>query len=352
MINLKSLMMVSVAVISLTSFANASEIGYLGSRDDIIVNNNADAPEAEEMMDMQESDNTVDSVVNSKIETMKETSTQPVQSKAVQPAMAQPTPVQESAVVPEKMETRTVSTPDGRMKTITMKTPVVTEKTSSTMTSGDMAATSRTMPAAPTGMSGDVPPNAKPGECYAKVLIPAITETKTDRIQVSEEQKVLDRIVPAQYETQTERVMVKDARTYWKAGKGPISKVNEVTGEILCLVEEPAEYKNIEKRVLIAPERPEYKMVPAKFENVSKTNIITAESWEWRRILCETNLSTEAITSIQRALNTKGYNLNIDGRLGESTMTAINNYQTKNSLASRGITYETLDHLGVSLAGA
>lgn len=331
--SLKSLLMVAVATVSLAACTNADQdMAYLGTRDDIIVNNAGSTKVAETAVTNEVQTAKIDIENTVKIET--------------QEAQAN----METAVVSE--QTKTISVDGKPMETVTMKS-VTTEKVASEV-SGQTAnvAPSAGTPTMSTGAAGDVPPNARPGECYAKVLIPAITESVTERFQVSEEQKVLDRIIPAKYQTTTERVKVKEARQYWKAGTGPITKKNEVTGEILCLVEEPAEYKTIEKRVLVSPEQPQYKMVPAKFDTITKQNIIKAESWEWRRILCETNLSANAITQIQRALNSKGYNVAPDGRLGNATMNAINSYQLKNGLASRGITYETLNHMGVTLTGA
>ncbi len=343
--NLNSLLMVAVAAVALSacnSGLGSDEVGYLGTRDDIIVNNSGTTQVAKTV---------AEETAKAKIETVKASTTEKVD--AVTEVKIGET-LAEAIDVPEaKTVTQKVSVDGQPMKTVTMKEPVTTQRVSSIATNNttDVVSASTT-PALPSGATGDIPPNAKPGECYAKVLIPAVTETKTERFQVSEEQKVLDRIIPAKYEITTERVKVKEARQYWKAGHGPITKVNEVTGEILCLVEEPAEYKTIEKRVLVSPEKPQYKTIPAQFDTITSQNIIKSESWEWRRILCETNLSTAAIMQIQRGLNAKGYNLAVDGKLGSSTMDAINSYQLKNGLASRGITYETLNHMGVSLAGA
>ncbi len=305
--NFKTILMVAAAVTTLAACNYGDQdMGYLGDRNDIIVSNNG-VKEAVKMEAKAE-------MASAKAEGMK--------------------------VASDTMEAE-------------MKTAVVTERVSTTTTD---TTNSTITPAAgapmPSGAQGDIPPNARPGECYAKVLIPAVSETATQRIQVAEEQKVLNRIIPAKYETTTERIKIKEARQYWKAGHGPITKKNEVTGEILCLVEEPAEYKTIEKRVLVTPEQPEYKTVPAQFETVTQKKIIQAESWEWRRILCETNLGQSAIMQIQRGLQSKGYNVTADGRLGTETLNAINSYQLKNGLASRGITYETLNHMGVSLTGA
>ncbi len=358
MSSFKSLLMVAVATVLLGACSGSDDdIGYLGSRDDIIVNNAGSTQVAETAVKVETQTAEADietavevgtQEVKADMETVVKVETQEAKADmetAVQVETQEAKADMEAAVVPE---TKTISQDGKPMETVTMGAATSEKVSSKTATiSPSAGATS-----VPTGATGDVPPNARPGECYAKVLTPAITESTSERIQISEEQKVLDRIIPAKYQTTTERVKVKEARQFWKAGKGPITKKNEVTGEILCLVEEPAEYKNIEKRVLVSPEQPEYKMVPAKFETITKQNIIKAESWEWRRILCETNLSSTAIMQIQRALNIKGYNLKPDGKLGNSTMDAINNYQLKNSLASRGITYETLDHIGVTLTGS
>lgn len=199
-------------------------------------------------------------------------------------------------------------------------------------------------------MSGDLPANAKPGECYAKVLIPAKVEGVEETVQVSEEQKVLARIIPAKYEVKRERVLVKEATQVWKPGRGAKEKINQTTGEILCLVEEPAIYKTIEKRVLIAPETPEYKIIPAKFQTITHTKTIEPATMEWRRILCETNVTPSVIMSIQKALNNKGYNSGvIDGRLGSKTLRAIEKYQRDNNLPLSGLSYDTIDSLGVKL---
>lgn len=53
-------------------------------------------------------------------------------------------------------------------------------------------------------------PDAKPGECYAKVIIPAKYETQTEDVVVSEASKRIE-VIPAKYETVQEKVMVQDA---------------------------------------------------------------------------------------------------------------------------------------------
>ena len=53
-------------------------------------------------------------------------------------------------------------------------------------------------------------PNAKPGECYAKVAIPA--QYKTENVKViTREASVRFEMVPAKYQTVEEKVLVKEA---------------------------------------------------------------------------------------------------------------------------------------------
>ena len=286
-----------------------------------------------------------------------------------------------------------------------------------------------------------LPPNAKAGECYARVLVPpryeatteqmlksaastrietnaARFETVTQQVLVQAASERLEVIpatygweteeilvkpatsklvaVPARYETVTERVLVKPEHTVWKKGTGPITKVNEITGEIMCLVTVPAEYETVTKRVLVAeattqevPVAAEYKTIkrkvmtsppttrkieiPAEYKTVSVRNVVSpAESrtveipatyqtvtsrklvqdgyLEWRSILCETNMTREVITAMQSALQREGeYGGPLDGIVGPATVSAVNAYQRKQSLPSGGITLEMLKRLNVSI---
>ncbi len=284
-----------------------------------------------------------------------------------------------------------------------------------------------------------LPPNAKAGECYARVFIPPEykTTTKTvlrrpatERVDVTEpryelveervlvkeasqdirlipavydwvEEKVLVSEastklvpVPAQYRNVEERVMVRPAYTTWKKGRGPIEKIDEATGEIMCLVEVPAEYKTltkqvlvtpastrevqvpaqyrtVKKRVLVQPPRTETVEIPAEYKTVkvsklvepakemrskvseqygqvTETVLVSEGRMEWRSILCETNTTPDVVTRLQRALHGAGYSPGpIDGIVGPRTMSAVSSYQTANGMAEGRLTLETLKKLGV-----
>lgn len=284
------------------------------------------------------------------------------------------------------------------------------------------------------------PPNPKAGECYARVLTPAKYETKTETIQtvapsqriettkaryvhdnrrvVATEESTRLEIVPATFKTVTETVVVQEASTRlvktpatfktvtekvlvspereeWKRGRGPIQKIDTITGEIMCLVKIPAVYKTvtrrvvdqeasvrtvevpaktktITRRVVDTPATTRTVVVPATYKTIhyhklaepatqrvidipGKTRTITKRvkvldsQLEWRSILCETNTNGDVVRRLQRALKAENYNPGpIDGILGRETLAAVNRYQKDNDLASGQLTIATLNKLGVS----
>jgi hypothetical protein len=292
-----------------------------------------------------------------------------------------------------------------------------------------------------TGDTSLFPPNAKPGECWARAFVPPTYRTHTETIlskgpaerleiipaefewveetvmvkEASEEleiipaqydwaeEKVLVRPassklveVPASFEWQEEKILVKEAHTVWKKGRGPIEKVDNLTGEIICLVEVPAsyrtvkkwvmtsppatktveipaEYKTIKKRVMVkAPETrritipAEYKTVKvrklvspareqrinidAEYQTVTRTEKVSDGHMAWRRIFCETNMNADVIKRIQLALRDAGHDPGpIDGVIGYETRMAIESYQRANNLAVGELTYETIENMGLTL---
>ena len=301
-------------------------------------------------------------------------------------------------------------------------------------------------------MSGDAslfPPNPKTGECYARVLIPATYKSVNEQVVVREagerfeitparyesgnesvlvkeastrlevipavyenvEERILvqpasKRIVEvsAVYETVTERVLDKAAHTAWKKGPATLQSSNVLsqsttdTGEIMCLVEVPATYKTVQKRVLVTPARTdevaipaEYKtvtrsvvvrpattkeivipaqygdikvtkllspaqerriVIPAEFDTVTKTSKVTNELMEWRQVVCEVNMTRENVLALQRSLADKGYyKAGIDGVIGRQTLSAARSYALANKLpaGSNYVPIEVVKSLGINL---
>ena len=159
------------------------------------------------------------------------------------------------------------------------------------------------------------PPNAKAGECWARVFIAPTYRTVSEQVLKHgesarlelipaqygwEEQSVLvkeasERLeiipakyqwveeqvlvkpeskklveVPAKYEMRQEKVLVKAAHTVWKKGRGPIEKIDHATGEIMCLVEVPASYKTVSKRVMVNAPATKEIFIPAEYKTIKK----------------------------------------------------------------------------------
>lgn len=323
--------------------------------------------------------------------------------------------------------------------------------------------------------------SVSPNTCYVESFIPAKYEAQAQQVLISEatetvsvtpakygmvEEKILVKSasskvveIPATYETIKEKVLVEPAKTIWKKGKGLAQRIDNTTGEIMCLIEVPAKYKTITKRIIKTkaytktvavpavyktvsvrklltaakemrtsiPEKyttvkksvklsddvfswhrinektnsartgsriclkevpakfktinrrvvttpatirtveiaAEYKMVkvrklvsdasetrieiPAKYQTVSQRIKTGVERLEWKRVLCQTNMTKDLITRIQQALTNKGFNPGpIDGQIGSGTMHAVDRYQQKNNLERGGLTLNTIKALGVS----
>jgi len=319
------------------------------------------------------------------------------------------------------------------------------ELTMSNRVAADADRRAREAEAARAGMSSSegslFPPNAKSGECWARVFVEPAYRTYTEQVlkhgaserleiipaqyqwveekvlvkEASERMEIIpakygwaeERVlvspdskklveIPARYEMQEEKVLVKAAHTIWKKGRGPIEKIDNTTGEIMCLVEVPAAYNTVKKRVMLSPPATEEVFIPAEFKTIKKRvmleppkerriaipaeyNIVKVRKllsptqerripiaaeyqtvtqteklsdghMEWRRILCETNVTPEIIKRAQLNLRNSGHDPGrIDGVIGFHTKAALKSYQRANSLGVGGLTYETLKHMGISL---
>lgn len=284
-----------------------------------------------------------------------------------------------------------------------------------------------------------LPDNAKPGECYARVQISAKYKTQTKKVIVHEatysietipaqyawgEEQVMTKgasetittipakyewktvpelvkkssvqlkTIPAVYKDETTKVLVREAYTKWKKGRGPMEKIDNATGEIMCLIEVPAEYKTVTKKVMITPERTEKIIIPAVYKNSKRSVLIKPEEkvknkvpaeyktikvkkvivpakqrrveiptvygeaverikisdkyYDWRKILCETNTTSNVVHKLQNTLQELGYNPGEpDGIIGKQTMKAVKRYQQEKELAVGQITIETLKSLDI-----
>jgi len=141
-----------------------------------------------------------------------------------------------------------------------------------------------------------LPKIANPGQCFNEFYQPAEFKTETEKllkkaasenITTSEpefkwvEEKVLIKEaseklveVPAQYDVITEKVLESPAYTTWKKGRGLNEKVDNATGEIMCLVEVPAKYKTLEKKVLKTPVTITKVEIPAEYKTIKVKKLV------------------------------------------------------------------------------
>jgi len=289
------------------------------------------------------------------------------------------------------------------------------------------------------GESSMYPPNAEPGKCYARVLTPAKYEIQTEKVlakDASENLKVIpakytwatkkvlikeasERIVavpatyktvtekvlvsPASerlvstapvYDTVTEKILVKEAQTTWKQGRGPVEKLDNATCEIMCLVNIPAVYKTVTKRILKTPATTKSVTIPAKYKTVTKKVLetpattksvtipakyktvkvkelvtpatvsrtaipeeyrtvskkikVSDATLKWQPILCKSSMTKVNIKSVQKSLKSAGFNPGpIDGIMGWRTKAAVNKFQKSKGISTGALTKETLSALGL-----
>ncbi len=290
------------------------------------------------------------------------------------------------------------------------------------MEGGDSMPASAPAPAM-SSASGDLyPPNARPGECYARMLIPGESRTITEKVikkEASERVEIVPATyktvtkrvlvkpettklvsVPAKYGTKTERIQISEATTMWKKGAGTMaagagtgaaggssaaaivdrfgnqkivgSRVTD-TGELMCLVEVPAQYKTVTRTVLVSPAGTKTVTSPAVYKTVEVTELVTAaqekriaipeeygtvtrteqvrgEQLTWVPVLCQVNMTTGNVTTLQSALKKNGcYACNVDGVMGPCTFRGAQCYAKKKGLpyGTNFVTVETIRALGL-----
>jgi hypothetical protein len=140
-------------------------------------------------------------------------------------------------------------------------------------------------------------PPAQPGQCFAKVNTPAKFKNNVKRVQVSPavnkrvkvrgpqytwiNKKVLARpathrneYIPAVYRNITKKVLVKPAHYAWQKGKtGPVTRIDNMTGEILCRVKIPAVYRTVTQKVVARPAQRVKRYVPAVYRTIKQKKL-------------------------------------------------------------------------------
>ena len=108
-------------------------------------------------------------------------------------------------------------------------------------------------------------------------ILPAVYETVEERMVVKESSvQIVD--VPATYKTEKQQVLVEPAKTVWKQGRGLVERIDNTTGEIMCLVEIPARYETVTRTVLDKPATTKRIEVPAVYKTVKVQRVVKPAS--------------------------------------------------------------------------
>ncbi len=139
----------------------------------------------------------------------------------------------------------------------------------------------------------------------------------------------------------------------------------------ICLVEIPAQYKKVGKKVVAKPAMtkkvktpPRYTTVrvkklvqpastktipiPAKYKTITKKKKIAEGYAKWVPVVCKTSINSTMIRSVQRALQAEGfYKGPIDGIWGIESKSAVRAYQRAKGLPVAGLSVATMESLGI-----
>jgi predicted transcriptional regulator len=144
--------------------------------------------------------------------------------------------------------------------------------------------------------------NTSVGQCFAEYYVPAKFESKEKEVLVKEEAEEIkvaaaqfdkvDKVVTikeeskkkvlvkAEYEVIEEKIEVEPAKAVWKKGSGPVSRIDNSTGDIMCLVQVPAKYKTIKKTVLKAPSKIDSVEIPAVTQAFSVSKLVSDATFD------------------------------------------------------------------------
>lgn len=185
---------------------------------------------------------------------------------------------------------------------------------------GVMSSCLVTLPATAQQADGTlVLPDAKPGECFAKVMTPARFETRSEEVVIQEASERIEtseaqyetvqeqitvreasqkiEVTPAAFSRETEQVETRAAEQFWSAGSGPNAQpaspdaVEHIARSGIdletvepgsCYVEyyTEAQYRTESVRVMVKEATESIKVIPAKFETVDERVVVKEASSE------------------------------------------------------------------------
>lgn len=226
-------------------------------------------------------------------------------------------------------------------------------------------------------------------------LVPATYKTIDERVLV-EPKRTINKYIPATFRTEEREILVKAATSQWVDGEANVKNqvATNMSGDVICLIESPAQYETVSVQVLDQAARTETRTIPAVYETVERTvvdvaahtrsvsipveyatmkvrQLLEAERTErrsvdpqytmisreiessaaytqWERVFCQDSIAPALAFEIEQRLNAEGFNPGaIDGTIDADAKQAIENYQIDNGMAKGGITPLMLESLGI-----
>lgn len=152
-------------------------------------------------------------------------------------------------------------------------------------------------------VSGLMPANPKPGECYAQVIVPAKFETVVKEVVRQEATERIETI-PAVFRQATKTVMVKPESSYLEVVPARYETVEErvmVRPETKRLEPVPARFEMVEEQVMVKPASKRIEVIPAVYEEVEVREIETPAHTAWKPV---TDLDTSSSGAFSSATPT------------------------------------------------
>ncbi len=138
--------------------------------------------------------------------------------------------------------------------------------------------------------------------CFREYYTPAKFEQKEKQVKIKDESEIIKikdaefedgeetvtvkdsykikKLVPAVYETVEEKIELEPAKAVWKKGAGLVERIDNSTGEIMCLVNIPAKYEIFSKKILKSKADIEETEMPAETKAVKIQKLVTDATQE------------------------------------------------------------------------
>lgn len=150
---------------------------------------------------------------------------------------------------------------------------------------------------------------AEPGQCYKEYYTAAKFEDKDTEVEVKSahntivikeaefedaeetvtvrESFTVKKLIPAVFEEVEEKVETEPAKSVWKKGSGLVERIDNTTGEIMCLVNVPAKYETFLKTVLKSDAQIEETETPAETKAVNVQKLVSDATHEKEEVPAE-----------------------------------------------------------------